>query len=93
MKTFEWIAMSSVAVFLVTTPASSAAEEMTECEMEEEKGEDGDIGVCFNELLDMQLTMIDDAETMVSGMGDMNLLPETLPIRLTHTPTRDRLCV
>ncbi len=70
MKSFGWMVMSSLAVFVVGTSTSwaqEAAPPPLDCE------NDGSIGACMGELLDIQGDTIDEVEGMLTDMRAMNM--------------------
>jgi hypothetical protein len=68
MKSFGWMVMSSLAVFLVATPTSWAQEAAAPPTCA-----DGSIGSCVGELLDIQLDTINEVEGMLVDMQAMNM--------------------
>lgn len=69
MKSFKWIVMSSLAIFLLATSTSWAQEVSsppTTCA-------DGSIGTCVGDILDVQLDTINEVEGLLMDMQAMNM--------------------
>jgi len=69
MKSFGWIVMYTLAIFLVATSTSWAQE----VSAPPATCDDGSIGTCVGDLLDIQLDTINEVEGMLMHMQAMNM--------------------